>query len=1031
MRSPALAPAFILLVIAQALLAGEAGSRLLPLAVQQEWTLFCPESEEGLAVERLTAIPAELNGAPGRKVRLADHAIIIDRSVTKSGPAILLYEFDSDRDGLMQAGGGADWFWSLTVNGQTVLDLLKKGNQTGPITHRNHAVYLPVRKGRNLVAAKVLRGSNGWKFAFGPVPFTALENGVLSHPGVAASDCVLTFAGGRRLAQSDSLRNATMTGQGKDFTLSGTLGDDVRLTLRSQEIRTKAGNYAIRLSYALESDQPLKLEGAEAVLRFPPDFAVGAVARLADRSLPMLQIPPLTQALKQVAISGGQHRIVCSADAPVLALRKTEGLEIAIAFPDLQGKTSVAVSFLIEPGVPPFQITAGTDWAPLRLERMVEAGSILDFSFLADRHAPAGRLGRILPGPDGRFVYEKTGERARLIGANLCFEANYIPKEECDALAEVFRRQGYNAVRFHHTDIHMIKGVWNAQTSYEIEPQMLDRLDYLFAAMKRAGLYATIDFYTMRYFGPGEIVGVDKRMSGDIKQLLPVSESAFQAWSKLVLTWMHHVNPYTGLAWKDDPALTFACPLNEDAIVSVLGDDSLAMSLFRERYQAWKQENGITGEDVVPLKKDPRFTRFAIETKRASNRRIAAVLRENGIAIPLSGSNWWNTQAQAFTRAEFDVVDNHQYADHPSNGQYNQGCSVRSDPGRITPVFMMPTRILGKPFAVTEFNYCFPNQYRAEGGALFGACSSLQDWDAVYRFAWSHGRDKNLDINPISHFDISSDLLSLHADRQVALLFARGDVSPSSQSYLYAVTMSEATKDGFGGMWSGGLFPAEFSTLGLVSRIGSMPLADGQGIGRTVAGVCSGSALSEAQLGGNRLLARAELARLTAPDQHGEIVSDTGEIRLDPVQGHLRVMTPRTECLVTFPERTLAGRLLAVRVTGAFASVSASAMDGQPLGQSARILVLHLTNVLNSGMHFSNPEMRRIEEVGTLPHLARCGRAEITLRNATAGLKVFAIGSSGKRLRGVPATYADGAYRFTAEIVASDHEAVLAYELAR
>lgn len=1010
--------------------AQESRSRLLPLALPQEWTLFCPESADNLGLENLSAIPHELAGAPARMVRFTDYAFLLDRALTKSGPAIFMYEFDSDHAGLMQAGGGADWFWSVQINGEPVIDLLKAGNQAGPITHRNHTFYLPVKKGRNIVVAKVLRGSNGWKFAYGPVPFTALENGVISESGLASMDCVITRADGVRLMQSLDLRNPVIEGQGKSFTLRAAFTDSINLSLRSQEVRTKTGNYAIELAYTLESERPLDLQGAEAILRFAPDFVTGAVVKLAEEELLPAKVPTSTPELKNVSVSGATQRIVCSAETPALTLRNSAGLEIAAVFPDLRGKTSATVTYRIECSAPPFVIAQGKDWAPLLLERTVEKGSILDFSFLAERHAPAGSLGRILPGPQGRFVYEKNGERARLIGANLCFDANYIPKEECDALAEVFRRQGYNTVRFHHTDIHMIKGAWNAQNSYEIEPDMLDRLDYLFFAMKRAGMYVTIDLYTMRYFGPGEIEGIDKRISGDIKALLPVSDSAFAAWSKLVLAWLNHVNPYTGLAWKDDPALTFICPLNEDAIFSVLSDNSPALPIFRERYEAWKKDNGITGEDISPLRKDPRFTRFAIEIKRASNRRIAAFFKENGIDIPLTGSNWWNTQAQTFTRAEFDVVDNHQYADHPFNGSYNQGCCIKGDPSRTVPVFMMPTRIFGKPFTVTEFNYCFPNRYRAEGGALFGAYSALQDWDAVYRFAWSHGRDKNLGIHPVSHFDISSDLLSLHTDRQIALLFARGDVSPAAQKYLYAVTMHEATKDGFGGMWAGGLFPASFSALGLVAQVGSLPLSDGGELPGGFAGVCADAPIAQNILGGNRFITSDELAKLSAPNTTGEIISATGEIRLNPAKGYLLVVTPKTECIVAFPENDLTGDRLSVQGLDTFSSVSASAMDGRTLGDSSRILVFHLTNVLNSDMKFSNDEMRRIEETGTLPHLVRCGKAEIALRNANAGLTVYAVDSAGRRVRAVDVAYKDGVYRFRTEIANDGQGAVMAYEIA-
>ena len=982
-------------------ISAENAPRLLPLALPKKWTVFCPESAEGIKLQELNEIPPSLGSAPAKKMRFSDYACTLDRGMTKSGPAIFIYEFYSPTEGVMQAGVGADWFWTLMINGKTIVDRLKKGNAMGPITHRNHAVYLPVKKGKNLVTAMVYRGSNGWKFAFGPVLFTVLGNGILQQDGLAATDCVLTFPDGKTARQSEALTDVTFRGKGKNFEITGTLAKGVTLSVISKEKRTKKKDYAIELEYALKSDKPFAFKKAQVLLHFPNSFAADAQVAYKGKELKVSQLPEGIKDLEKLTVLNPEHMLVCSSATPILSLQPRQGITVAATFPLTQNSTSSKVAFQITPGVPPFRITAGKKWVPLPLERNVKKGSILDFSFLADQHAPAGKFGKIISNKKGHFVYEKTGKRARLIGTNLCFDANYIPKEECDKLAEVFRRQGYNSVRFHHTDIHMIKNTWNAQNSYEVDPEMLDKLDYLFYAMKKGGLYVTVDFYTMRYFGPGEIVEVarsGKRTQCDVKALLPVSETAFNAWSKLVLAWMNHVNPYTGIAWKDDPALVFACPLNEDSIVSVLRSNSVAMKLFKKRYQEWKTKNGITGPDVTPLIKDPRFTEFVLELKRESNREISAFLKKNGINIMLSGSNWWNTQGQTFTRSEFDVVDNHQYADHPNNGSYNQGSCIRGGLSRTIPVFMMPTRIFGKPFTVTEFNFCFPNRYRAEGGALFGAYSALQDWDAVYRFSWSHSKKKNLEIHPVVHFDIASDLLSLYTDRQIALLFARGDVSPAAKKYLYAVSMKEATKEGFGGMWSRGLFPKSFTSLGVVSQTGSQVVDTGHPVKGQFNGVTAEQKPQAKLLAGNPFDSAAEIAEIIRPDKDGEIVSDTGEIRFNPKKGYLKVLSEKTECFVSFPGKDMKGICLSVVGLDTFTAVSASAMDDRKLANSKRVLIFHLTNVLNSNMKFSNAEMRRIEGVGELPHLVRTGKADLLLKNTNPGLSVYAVSSSGKKI---------------------------------
>ena len=69
---------------------------------------------------------------------------------------------------------------------------------------------------------------------------------------------------------------------------------------------------------------------------------------------------------------------------------------------------------------------------------------------------------------------------------------------------------------------------------------------------------------------------------------------------------------------------------------------------------------------------------------------------------------------------------------------------------------------------------------------------------------------------------------------------------------------------------------------------------------------------------------------------------------------------------------------------------------------------------------------------GELPYLAAAGEAKISLRNANQGLKVWAVAADGTRIRAVPATYENGAYRFTARIAAGEREnaPTMAYELS-
>lgn len=98
---------------------------------------------------------------------------------------------------------------------------------------------------------------------------------------------------------------------------------------------------------------------------------------------------------------------------------------------------------------------------------------------------------------------------------------------------------------------------------------------------------------------------------------------------------------------------------------------------------------------------------------------------------------------------------------------------------------------------------------------------------------------------------------------------------------------------------------------GLIEQIGSQPVIEDTPIRGSYAGVCAERPLADSLLNENRFLPRTELPALSAPAAGGDIVSATGEIRLNPTKGYLEIVTPRTECLVTNPIHELQGGLSA------------------------------------------------------------------------------------------------------------------------
>ena len=143
-------------------------------------------------------------------------------------------------------------------------------------------------------------------------------------------------------------------------------------------------------------------------------------------------------------------------------------------------------------------------WVPFNPTAEVRVGSALDFSSVCGRVSPAGMHGRLMVAGD-HFEFEKLrGIPQKFYGVNLCFSACY-PKTEQDAetLAQRLAAVGYNAVRIHHHDRDLVYG---SADGTHINPVQLDRIDRMFAVLKKAGFLISTDLYVSRNV-PGREIG--------------------------------------------------------------------------------------------------------------------------------------------------------------------------------------------------------------------------------------------------------------------------------------------------------------------------------------------------------------------------------------------------------------------------------------------------------------------------------------------------------------------------------------------
>lgn len=143
------------------------------------------------------------------------------------------------------------------------------------------------------------------------------------------------------------------------------------------------------------------------------------------------------------------------------------------------------------------------------------------------------------------------------------------------------------------------------------------------------------------------------------------------------------------------------------------------------------------------------------------------------------------------------------------------------------------------------------------------------------------------------------------------------------------------------------------------------------------------------------------------------------------------VSTPRTQGGAALAGKGFATERLSVTLTGANAAVWATAVDGQSLAASKRILLTHTTDVQNDGMRWADAKRTIVLARGKLPLLAEVGRAEVSLTVPAGDWTCWALETDGTRRSRISVAFKDGRLQLTADIARDPDSATILYELIR
>ncbi|KAA3515729.1 glycoside hydrolase [Agrobacterium rosae] len=671
------------------------------------------------------------------------------------------------------------------------------------------------------------------------------------------------------------------------------------------------------------------------------------------------------------------------------------------------------------------QPASAADWLSVRETSLeVQPGSPLDFSGIL-QNPPIDDTARIVNNSAGKLATVKDRETPlRFLCASLAWSpasGGFPDHQTADLYAAQLKMHGYNIARFHYVDAALMEG---RSTDFDINPEVLDRIHYLMAVLKRNGIYWIMDGLSS---SRGAYGGFNDRweVRGDLKLGVQIDDADFDHWLKFQKMFLANVNPYTGIAPIRDPALVAIVPFNENGLeFDSMMQESERGAPFSERlkplFNAWLVQKYGTSDALIqkwgrwltegnlddrsialPTNRYERselmrdLQSFFTEVEHGATAKMTQSLRDLGFQGIILPYNNWPTIQTGITRSIQDAVAMNTYQDWVNSyapGTEIQGKSSLED-GLLYLRTIAAARWFGRPFFVTEYDHLFWNPYRYEAGLAAPAFAALQDWDVLCRHAHgpivlSYGEDFPHKKQMLP-YAIALDPVARAGETLAALVFRRGDLKSAALRIPFLINGQSGLPQGINDME-----PEMLTRLGLLGAIGLQSQQEHQEDTVSVDPVRDGQTPASIV---SQLKQRGELQMSHPADlEVGHVLSQTQELQLDAPEKTLALRSPMTEALafdkIDAPFDLGFATVQAANGRGLFAI---SSLDGQPLEQSKRMLLILASDAHNTDMKFRDAEERIIEDFGRLPVMIR--RMDIGLHFETGSdVNISPIGLDGR-----------------------------------
>lgn len=421
-------------------------------------------------------------------------------------------------------------------------------------------------------------------------------------------------------------------------------------------------------------------------------------------------------------------------------------------------------------------ITPENSWAFSPEPDQFDPSALLDLRDLNE--AMAGESGFIGQSPDGSDFVKGDGTPIRFWAIN-----SYIWEDSPEAMAEQARflaKRGVNMVRWHG----QIPAAAENTQMQDINTEARDQLWQMVAAMKQEGIYTTLSPYYAAAFDIPEHWSLP-RDSDSLMGLLFFDETLQAAYKNWLRALLEPVNPHTGMALKDDPAVAIIQLQNEDSLLfwtlsQLQGQD---LALLEQKYSDWLTANygtldaALQAWDNTRLEEDDPAagrmglypiwnltqdvndsaqvqrladqTQFLTDTMYRFNADMVKFLREDIGAQQLINAGNWKTadplrlnDAERYSYTAAEVVAVNRYYGGRHEGENSNWAIINgqrfTDPSVLTQPHELPLalkQVAGFPTIITESSWVPPVSHQSEGPFLVSAFQSLTGVDGFYWFA--------------------------------------------------------------------------------------------------------------------------------------------------------------------------------------------------------------------------------------------------------------------------------------------------------